>query len=98
MGNTLRAGKWRFLKEGFGVKTYWVRNIGTVCVSYIQPGSVNNPSTRPWHLINWGTTHETPEDALLYAIKSYNNSYNFSDSRYEREEALMCGPGRFEQP
>ena len=34
-----------------------------------------------------------------HAIESYNRSAEpWNDRAYERQEALMCGPGRFEQP
>jgi len=96
---THRAGKWRFLGDGqYGSRRYWVRNIGHVMVSYIEPRSVNNPSDRPWHLVCWGLTFGTPEEALEHAIKSWGEPEPAWDNSYARKEALMCGPGRFEQP
>lgn len=94
-----RAGNWRFLYEHYGKRTYWVREIGHVSVYRIEPGTPNNPSPRPWHLVCWGSTHDTPEAALTHAIQSYfNPPETRDDRRYESEEALMCGLGRFEQP
>ncbi len=93
-----RAGRWRFLHESWGKRVYWVRDIGHVSVMRIEPGTTNNPSPRPWHLVNWGTTHDTPEAALDHAIESYFNPPETRDDRtYERAEALMCGLGQFEQ-
>jgi len=64
-------GRWRFLSEFHGMRRYWVRNIGSVSVAYIEPRTPNNPSDRPWHLVNWGRTFATPEDALAHAIATW---------------------------
>lgn len=99
MENGHRAGKWRFRSEAYGSRHYWVRNIGYVQVSYIAPRTSNNPSDRPWHLVCWGMTFNTPEEALEYAIASWgDDSEQAWNDTYARQEALMCGPGRFEQP
>jgi hypothetical protein len=96
---TSRAGKWRFLYGRRGTLTYWIRHIGHVSVCWITPKTANNPSDRPWHLVNVGTTHETPEDALACFFESCDKSPEvYEDRSYERAEALMCGPGRFEEP
>jgi hypothetical protein len=74
-----------------------VRRIGHVMVSYHEPRTPNNPSDRPWHLVCWGRNFDTPEQALEHAIKSWDEPTPDWDSTYARQEALMCGPGRFEQ-
>ena len=93
-----RAGKWRFLHEHYGKRTYWVRRIGHVSVCWMEPKTTIHPSPRPWHLINWGRTFDTPEAALEYAIGEWDKPAQPWDDSYARQEALMCGPGRFEQP
>jgi len=63
-------------------------DIGSVGLYYIEPRSPNNPSDRPWHLISWGTTHETPEAGLEHAIRTWDAPSDIvEDRRYERAEA-----------
>jgi hypothetical protein len=92
-------GKWRFLSEFYGTRRYWVRNIGSVSVAYIEPRTANNPSDRPWHLVCWGLTFDTPEAALNHAIKTWESPGGPRDNSYARLEGSMLGPlGRFEEP
>jgi len=57
-----------------------------------------NPSDRPWHLVGWGATFNTPEEAIDYPLASWDEPAPPTDNSYARQEAVMCGPGRFEQP
>ena len=88
----------RFLHETRGDRHYFVRRIGHVTVARMEPGTSNNPSPLPWHLVCWGMTFNTPEEAIAYAVKSWDEPAPSWDNTYARQGALMCGPGRFEQP
>jgi hypothetical protein len=94
-------GKARFLSENGYRVTYWVKGIGHVSLFRMDPTGPGDQwrAARPWHLSNWGTTHETPKAAILHAIESYSRPDEpCNDRAYERQEAMMCGMGRFEEP
>ena len=64
----------------------------------IEPGTSNNPSPRPWHLVNWGMTFDAPEDAVNHAINRWDAPEPERNGTYARQEALMAGLGLFEAP
>lgn len=73
-----------------------VEDIGYVSVMRIEPGTPNNPSNRPWHLITTGRTFETPELALAYMVETWGQPEAPIDRSYELMEARMISPGVFE--
>jgi hypothetical protein len=100
MTNGHIAGVARLLRVAGETRIYWVRGIGHVQTYHSPDPRYNSAApSRPCRLTTWGTCHESPEAAIAYAVESYNRPETpWLDRTYERQEALMCGPGLFEQP
>ncbi len=89
-------------KRNFDDRTIIFENvpeIGSVQVVFMEPRTVNNPTEKPWFLCGMGTYHASPEEALAYFQKRWDEPSDTRDeeSQYARWEERMISPGVFEE-